>query len=175
MRAFFLRTKFLSTVPVLAFLLSSAAACNWGGSPQASPATTWTPVLTQTLTPTASSTFTPSPTPEGLLSSSQRNHYKVILRHSGYGVIDRLFAIAGYLQYRGYLTDIDGAPSAIGEMDIILYGDPSCNNALDDITILLKGKLDLEGLERKRFGSEDAAYEWTEIVIQIKSIELFGA
>ncbi|MGB7538871.1 MAG: hypothetical protein WBM17_10045, partial [Anaerolineales bacterium] len=105
--------------------------------------------------------------------SDQRSGYTVILRSSDDAVHERLYAISGYLHERGYETDIDSYQSDIGDKDIILYGAPSCNDAIDDLTVILEGRLDITGLERSRFIPEDAMYDWKYIVIQIKSIHQF--
>ncbi|MGB7540107.1 MAG: hypothetical protein WBM17_16315, partial [Anaerolineales bacterium] len=153
-------TRRLSVAPILTFLFLFSVACGISGSPQASPTPTATRNPTSTSTPTAIPTFTPIPNPEGLLTSDQRSGYTVILRSSDDAVHERLYAISGYLQDRGYVTDIDSYQSDIGDMDIILYGAPSCNDAIDDLTVILEGRLDITGLERSRFIPEDAMYDW---------------
>jgi hypothetical protein len=170
-----IRTRRLFIVSILTFLFLSSIACSISGSSQASP----TPSATSSLTsaaPTATSTFAPIPTPEGLLAYDERSAYTIVLRTTGNGEIhERFYAISGYLQERGYVTGIDSLTSDIGDMDIILYGAPSCNDAIDDLAVILKGRLDITGLERSRFGSEDAYYNWNHIVIQISSPELFDS
>jgi hypothetical protein len=165
--------KALSASLLLGILASSPLACIISGSPPASPTPTATSRPTITLAPTATPTFAPIPNPEGLLSYDQRSGYTVILRSSDAAVHERLYAISGYLQERGYVTDIDSLQSDVGDKDIILYGAPSCNDAIDDLTVILEGRLDISGLERSRFGSDDAYFNWTHLVIQIKSISRF--
>lgn len=166
--------KLLSALLLLGALGLSSLSCTTITSLWASPTPTITPSSTPTATPTITPTFTPSPTPEALLSSEERSEYLVILRYVNEDVHKRFFRVAEFLLERGYRVEIDAGPSAIGDRDIILYGALSCNDAIDDLTILLKGKLDIEGLERKRFTTADVSYESKNIVIQIQSINLFG-
>jgi hypothetical protein len=85
-----------------------------------------------------------------------------------------MFAIKEFLIQQGYSATIDSGPSAIGSMDVIQFGALSCNQAIDDRTGLLEGKLSLRGLERIRFISADASYNKKNIVIQIQSVDRFG-
>jgi hypothetical protein len=160
--------RLLTAALLLGILLLPSLACTTVDSFFASP----TP--TATSTPTITPSPTPSPTPELRLSLDQRGKYLVILRYVGAPVQSRFLGILEYLAGQGFKTQIDQGPSKISNGDIILFGALSCNDALDDITILLQGKLDIHGLERVRFTPDDASYELKNIVIQIKSMELFG-
>jgi hypothetical protein len=174
MPAFPIRTRRLSVVLILSLLFLSSVACGISGSPQSSPTPSATSSPTSTSTPTATPTFAPIPIPEGLLTYDQRSEYKVILRATGGDEVhERIYAISGYLQERGYMTGIDTLTSNVGEMDIILYGAPSCNDAIDDLAVILEGRLDITGLEQSRFIPEDAMYNRKYIVIQIDSAERF--
>jgi hypothetical protein len=157
----------------VAFGLSSYS-CTAFTPMQASPTPTATISPTSTHAPTASPTFAPIPVPEGQLTYDQRSGYTVILRATGGDEVhERLYAISGYLQERGYITGIDNHTSNVGDMDIILFGAPSCNDAIDDLTAILNGRLDIANLGRMRFISEDAMYSSKYIVIQMKSIGRF--
>lgn len=174
MPAFPLRTRLLSAAPILSLLIIPSLACGISGAPSASPTPTATDRPTSTPTPTVTPTFAPLATPQGLLEDDQRSAFTVTLRSVDAAIHERFYAISGYLHERGYDTHIDSFGSNIGEMDVLLYGAPACNDALDDLAVILTGRLDITGLERKRFGSDDAYYNWNQLVIQIKSINLFG-
>jgi hypothetical protein len=167
------KKKLLAAAPFLVAILLSSIACDLSLTPAAAPTPTFTPNPTSTVTPTP--TFAPILTPAGLLTSRQRSGYTVILRSPDAEIHERLYAISGYLHDRGYETATDSLQSDVGSMDIILYGDPSCLEAIDDLTAVLKGRLDLEGVERRRFGSDDAYYAWPHIVIQITSVDRFSS
>ncbi len=166
--------KLLSALLLLGAPGLSSLSCTTITSLWASLTPTATSTPTPTLTPTITPTETPSPTPEPLLTVAERPEYYVILRYVNEDVQNRFFEIQEYLTEQGYAVTLDAGPSAVGNMDIILFGALSCNDAIDDLTILLKGKLDIGGLERRRFGSDDVSYERKGIVIQIQTIGLFG-
>ncbi len=164
------RSKLLAAIVLGCGLALPSLSCSTISSLWASP----TPTVTPTPTPTATPTITPSPTPGALLSTGERSGYLVILRYVGEEVHQRLFAIQEYLVQQGYTVDIDAGPSAIGSMDVIQFGALSCNQAIDDLTALLEGRLSLRGLERVRFISADASYNKQNIVIQIQSVNRFS-
>jgi hypothetical protein len=160
--------KFSSALFVLICLALPSLSCNTFASMLASPTPTVTPTLTPTVTPTA------SPTPADLLTPAERSQYLVILRYVGEPVHTNFYKIQNYLIAKGYSVDIDSGPSMVGDIDIILYGLPKCLQAIDDLTGLLKGKLDISGLSRQQFTSADQSSTSPHIVIQIKSMDLFG-
>jgi hypothetical protein len=163
-------SKLLAAMALGCALALPSLSCSAISSLWASP----TPTVTSTPTPTETPTITPSPTPSALLSAGERSGYRVILRYVGEDVHLRFLAIQEYLIQQGYTVDIDAGPSAIGSMDVIQFGALSCNQAIDDLTALLAGKLSLQGLERVRFISADASYNKQNIVIQIQSLDRFG-
>jgi cell division septation protein DedD len=160
----------------LGILVLCSLSCTAVTSRWAAPSPTVTPSPTPTTTPTATNTptRTPSPTPEGLLAADARAEYLVILRYTNQEVRSRFQKIQAFLIDQGYQVEIDAGQSVVGDMDIILFGALSCKDAVDDLIILLEGRLDIDGLERVRFKAGDASYEKQNIVIQIRSIELFG-
>lgn len=167
-RSPYARSKLLSAGLLLGALAASSLSC-----------TTITslivrPTPSATLTPTITPTPTPEPTPENLLSSAERAEYLVILRYVGDDVRDRINPVMSFLIDQGYTVVMDAGPSNVGDMDIILFGSLACNAALDDLEILLAGKLDITHLTRMRLGFDDASYDRKNIIIQIKNIGLFG-
>ncbi|MGB7538872.1 MAG: hypothetical protein WBM17_10050 [Anaerolineales bacterium] len=160
--------KLLSASLMFGVLASSSLACTTITSLLASP----TPTATQT--PTITPTATPEPTPENLLSPAERSDYRVILRYVGEDVRTRFYPVMTFLLDQGYMVEMDSGPSNVGDMDIILFGSLSCNAALDDLEVILGGKLDITHLTRMRFGPDDASYSRKNIVIQIQSLSLFG-
>jgi hypothetical protein len=174
MPVFPIKTRCLPAALILALLMLPSLACVISGSPSASPTPTATDRPTSTPTPTVTPTFAPIATPQGLLEYDQRSEFSVTLRSVDAAVHEHFYAISGYLHARGYETDIDSFESNIGDMDILLYGAPACTDALDDLVVILEGRLDITGLKRQRFASDDAYYNWKHLVIQIKSINLFS-
>jgi hypothetical protein len=160
--------KLLSASLILGVLASSSLACTTITSLFASP----TPTATQT--PTITPTATPEPTPENLLSPAERSGYLVILRYVGDDVRNSFYPVMTFLQEKGYTIEMDSGPSAVGDMDIILFGSLACGAALNDMEGILAGKLDITHLTRMRFGPDDIAYSRKNIVIQIQSLSLFG-
>ncbi len=160
--------RLLSAALLFGLFALSSLSCTTLTSFWVTPTPTFTP--TQTVTPT----FTPSPTPKLVLPVEERKDYHVILRYVGEDVRVRFDAVREFLEAEGFQVNIDSGPSNVGNMNVILFGSPACNDAIDDLTILLKGKLDIQGLERMRFTSDDAYYEAKNLVIQINSIERFG-
>ena len=172
----------VSGIRLAAWLLSGlgvfSLSCTTVTSLWATPTPTATPSPTPTATPTRTPTRTPtassSPTPEGLLSFDERAEYLVILRYTTQGVRSRFQKIQAFLMGQGYPVEIDPGQSIIGDMDVILFGALSCNDAIDDLVILLDGRLDIHGLDRVRFTDGDASYEKENVVIQIRSTGLLG-
>jgi hypothetical protein len=154
-------------------LLLSSLSCTSLTSFFVPPTPTATPTATPTLTPTATPTETPSPTPEPLLSREERGEYYLILRYISDAVQQRFLPIQDFLSQQGYTVDIDEGPSMVGDMDVILYGAPSCLDAIDDLILLLHDKLALQDLEPTRFTSDDLGYNEKTIVIQIRDIDRF--
>jgi hypothetical protein len=132
----------------------------------------WTPP-TPTATPTAEPTATPSATPEALLTEEQRGDYLVILRYVSDAVRERFVPVSDFLNLQGYTATIDEGPSRIGDMDVFLYGSPACNDAIDDLILLLHDRLALQDLDRVRFDPNDLSHTKKNIVIQIKDIDRF--
>jgi hypothetical protein len=156
-----------SAVLLLAAVMLTSLSCNTVGSLFATP--TFTPSPTATLTPT----ITPSPTLEFRLSQAERGDYLVILRYTSEAVKDRFGPIMSFLNQQGFSAKIDEGPSSVGDMDVILYGATSCNDAIDDLTLLLHDTLAIRDLDRIRFDSNDLSYTKKNIVIQIKDIDRF--
>jgi hypothetical protein len=133
-----------------------------------------TPTPTFTPTPTVTPTPKPSPTPEAQLSPRERADYLVILRAVNARVRVRFSAIREFLQEQGYQVDIDEGKSDIGGVDVILYGALSCLDAIDDLTVLLQGKLEIRDLDRVRFVPADLYYNGKHVVIQIDDADRFS-
>jgi hypothetical protein len=167
------RPRLRLAVVLLAALVLSSLSCSTIGSLWATPTPTITPSPTPTVTPSTTPTFTPSPTQEALLSKEERSEYMVILRYVSEGVRTRFLPVKEFLAQQGYTVTIDEGPSSIGDMDVILYGALSCNDAIDDLIILLHDKLALQDLDRVRFDSKDTSYQKKNIVIQIKDFDRF--
>jgi hypothetical protein len=169
--------KFLPAALLLGGFAISSLSCTtvtalWATpTPTATPSPT--PTATRTFTPTATSSPTPSPTPEGLLAAADRAEYLVILRYTKEAVRGRFQAIQAFLMDQGYQVEIDAGQSVVGDMDVILYGALSCGQAIDDLTVILDGRLDIHDLDRVRFSFGDASYEKKNIVIQIQSVGRF--
>jgi len=161
--------KLFSAALLLACLTLSSLSCTTITSLWASPTPTITP------SPTITPTFTPDPTPEGLIFHDQRSGYLVILRYVGDDVRKSFTPVLQFLTAQGYSVTLSPGPSDVGDMDVILFGALSCGDAIDDLTLLLRGRLDISGLARMRFSTDDVSYNAKTIVIQIKSIGLFGA
>jgi hypothetical protein len=161
-------SKLLSAALLFCALAASSLSCTTITSLIASPTPTATP------TPTITPTPTPEPTPENLLSPAERSEYLIILRHVGEDVLESMDPVELFLIDQGYTVTVDSGPSNVGDMDIILFGSLACNVAIDDLEIILAGKLDLTHLTRMRLGFDDASYDRKNIIIQIKSTNLFG-
>jgi hypothetical protein len=125
-------------------------------------------------TPTLTPTPTITPTPEAILSSTERADYLVILRTVDEEVRIRFTAIRQFLHEQGYEVGINEGKSDIGNMDVIMYGALSCLDAIDDLTIILQGKLEIRDLDRVRFNPADLYYKGKHIVIQINDAGRFG-
>ena len=161
-------SKLLSAGLLLGALAVSSLSCTTITSLIASPTPAATP------TPAITPTPTPEPTPENLLTPAERSEYLVILRYVGEDVQDSMDPIELFLLDQGYTVTMNPGPSNVGDMDIILFGSLACAAALDDLEILLAGKLDITHLSRMRLSFDDASYNRKNIIIQIKSLGLFG-
>jgi len=160
--------KLLCVSLLLAALILPSISCTTITSLFASP----TP--TATATPTNTPTPTPKPTPESILRPAERAGYLVILRTVDNAVRAKFTAVRDYLAGQGYTVQMDEGPSAVGDMDIILFGALACNTAIDDLELILAGRLDITRLTRMRFDPADSGYERKTIVIQIIDANRFG-
>jgi hypothetical protein len=70
-------------------------------------------------------------------------------------------------------VDIILSLSVNGDSEPILLGDMRCNNAIDDLEVILAGKLKIDNLTRVQFTPSDLRYNSTHIILQIKSLDLF--
>ncbi|OGO09143.1 MAG: hypothetical protein A3K46_09080 [Chloroflexi bacterium RBG_13_60_9] len=158
-------SKLLSASLLLGILASSSLACTTITSLIAGPA----PAPTAAPEPSP----TPQPPPAGSLAPAERAKFFVILQSNNSGVLDRFYPVREHLEGLGYPVDILLNPSAYGDVDLILFGDMACYDAIDDLKAVLAGKLKIDHLTRVRFDPSDLRYNSTSIVIQIKSIDLF--
>jgi hypothetical protein len=110
-----------------------------------------------------------------LLTKEERGEYLVILRYISEGGQMRFPPVRELLVQQGYTATLDKGPSSIGDMDIILCGTPSCNDAIDNLEIILAWKLDITHPTRMRLDFNDASYNRKNIAIRIKNADLFGS
>jgi hypothetical protein len=158
------QTKLLTPTLLLMCLVLSSITCSSANS-----------LLAGTAPETATPSTTEETIPQGLLSTAERSQYSVILRSDSADIRNRFQPIQDFLADQGYSVAIDNGKSDLSDMDIIQFGQLSCKDAIDDMEILLEGRLDLRSLTRMRFPFEDSKYAGWEIVIQIQDAGLFGA
>lgn len=122
-----------------------------------------TPVHTlvpPTLTPIPTSTATPTSFPAA-------SEYRVVLRYEKPQVLDGFQSLQGRLTASGYQVEINQGYGFPGPQDAILYGAPSCLDAIADITGRAIDLIQLSNIPVQRLVSTDNSANSKIIIIQI--------
>lgn len=95
------------------------------------------------------------------------NGYSIFLRYENHDIGNKFISIIDTLTKNGYRVHLEGG---LGKHkgNLMLYGDPNCKQAINEIKKICGNSLDFTKLDVVRFETRDNSYKKQEIVIQLE-------